>query len=195
MANKARKLTTGLCGGRSAAATGLQREGVQGRHAAVVWVLWAVVLAVPARADSQVLLGFFDSDSRFAVQGSVAGAAARLSRSSCQEVLADFADESGDSLRTRLLARRSSPAEAFTTLRFVDGRTATQCSAGNTLAFAQPGSPVIHVCGQQFVKRSMRNRTTAEIIVIHEFLHTIGLGENPPTSEAITAQVARRRSH
>ena len=38
----------------------------------------------------------------------------------------------------------------------------------------------------------MRNRQTAEIIVIHEFLHTLGLGENPPTSEAITAQIALR---
>jgi hypothetical protein len=66
MANTARNLTTGLGGGRSAAAaTRLQREGVVGRRAAVVWVLWAVVLAVPARAESRVLLGFVDSDNRF----------------------------------------------------------------------------------------------------------------------------------
>ena len=26
--------------------------------------------------------------------------------------------------------------------------------------------------------------------MIHEFLHTLGLGENPPTSQAITEQVA-----
>jgi hypothetical protein len=30
------------------------------------------------------------------------------------------------------------------------------------------------------------------LIVIHEFLHTLGLGENPPTSAAITAQVLAR---
>ena len=32
----------------------------------------------------------------------------------------------------------------------------------------------------------LRNPTTTEIIVIHEFLHALGLGENPPTSQAIT---------
>jgi hypothetical protein len=107
-------------------------------------------------------------------------------------VLADFADESGQSLRTRLLAHGNSPAEAFSALRFVDSHSAQQCSADKTLAFTQTGSLVIHVCGHQFVRRSMRNRKTAEMIVIHEFLHTLGLGENPPTSQAITAQVALR---
>jgi hypothetical protein len=38
----------------------------------------------------------------------------------------------------------------------------------------------------------LQNRRTTEIIVIHEFLHTLGLGENPPTSQAITQRVAIR---
>ena len=80
----------------------------------------------------------------------------------------------------------------FAALRFVDSRMAPQCRAGTVLAFTQTGAPVIHVCGRLFVKRSMRNRAAAEIIVIHEFLHTLGLGENPPASQEITAQVARR---
>jgi hypothetical protein len=32
----------------------------------------------------------------------------------------------------------------------------------------------------------------AEAIVIHEVLHSLGLGENPPSSEDITAAVERR---
>lgn len=88
-------------------------------RAAVVWVLWAGVFAHPARPEAQVL-GFVDSDRRFAVQGAVDGAAARLSRPSCQDVLSDFADESGQSLRTTPLARGSSPAKTFSALRFVD---------------------------------------------------------------------------
>ncbi len=162
------------------------------RRTVVIGALWAGVLADPAEVESQVLLGFVDSDRRFAVQGAVDGAAARLSRPSCQDVLSDFADESGQSLRTTLLARGSSPAEAFSALRFIDSHAAPQCGAGTTLAFTQTGSPVIHVCGGQFRKRSMRNRMTAEVIVIHEFLHALGLGENPPTSQAITAQVVLR---
>jgi hypothetical protein len=60
------------------------------------------------------------------------------------------------------------------------------------LAFTQPGSPLIRLCGLQFRNRFLQNRTTTEIIVIHEFLHALGLDENPPTSEAITKQVAVR---
>jgi len=32
----------------------------------------------------------------------------------------------------------------------------------------------------------------AEMILIHELLHTLGLGENPPTSLEITARVTER---
>ena len=157
-----------------------------------MWVLWAAVIAIPTDAKPQVLLGFVDSDTKFAVQGAVEGAAARLSHPGCQEVLADFADESGQDLRTRLLARGMSPADAFASLRLVDSQRAPQCRTGTTLAFTQIGSTVIHVCGAPFMKRSLRNRLTAEIILIHEFLHTLGLGENPPTSDAITVQVNLR---
>jgi hypothetical protein len=45
------------------------------------------------------------------------------------------------------------------------------------------------MCGREFRNR---NRTAAEIIIIHEFLHVLGLGENPPTSDEITERVAAR---
>jgi hypothetical protein len=38
----------------------------------------------------------------------------------------------------------------------------------------------------------LRNPVLAESIVIHEMLHTLGLGENPPSSQEITQQVKRR---
>lgn len=161
-------------------------------RAAAISTLCAAVIACPARAEPQVILGFVDSDARFTFQRAVKGAAGRLSRPSCQDVLSEFTDESGTDLRTRLLASERSVAEAFAALRFVDGRAVPQCSAGTTLAFTQIGSQVIHVCAEELMKRSMRNRKAAEVIVIHEFLHTLGLGENPPTSQAITAQVALR---
>jgi hypothetical protein len=162
------------------------------RRRTVIWAFGVAVVTGPAKAEPQVLLGFVNSDSRFAVEGAVEGAAARLSQPGCQEVLSDFPDQSGQSLGARLLARGSSVAEAFAALRFVDSRTAPQCSTGTVLAFTQTGSPAIHVCAGSFMKRSMRNRMAAEMIVIHEFLHTLGLGENPPASQAITAQVTLR---
>jgi hypothetical protein len=158
----------------------------------VIWLFGVAVAAAPAEANAQVLNGFGDSDQRFAVRGAVEGAADRLSRASCQAVLTDFADESGTNLLTPLIASGRSPGDAFATLRFVDDDRAPQCSTGTILAFTQTGSQLIHVCARQFVKRSSRNRKSAEIIVIHEFLHTLGLGENPPSSQTITAQVTRR---
>jgi hypothetical protein len=157
-----------------------------------ICTLLAGLFADGTAAEAQVLLGFIGSDSRFAVQGTVEGAAHRLSRASCQGVLSDFADQSGEDFRTKLRAEGRSPVEAFSALRFVDNPKAPQCVGGTILAFTQPGSTVIHVCGRQFMKRSRRNRMTAEIIMIHEFLHTLGLGENPPTSQAITEQVTLR---
>jgi len=74
----------------------------------------------------------------------------------------------------------------------VDSGGAPQCRSATTLAFTHTGSRVIHVCGATFMKRSMRNRMAAEVILIHEFLHTLGLGEHPPTPDAITAQVTLR---
>jgi hypothetical protein len=57
------------------------------------------------------------------------------------------------------------------------------------MAFTHPGAQVIRVCGRQFRDHDSESAT---IIVIHEFLHTLGLGENPPTSQEITARVAAR---
>jgi hypothetical protein len=38
----------------------------------------------------------------------------------------------------------------------------------------------------------MRDSSTSEILIIHEVLHTLGLGENPPPSADITARVMAR---
>jgi len=150
------------------------------------------LLAGRASAQTPVLFGFLDSDSRLAVRRAVEGAAARLARPGCQALFADFTDDGGQRLSTTLGASGRSPAEAFALLRFFDDREAPQCRAGTILAFTQTRSRLICVCGRQFRDRFLQNRTTTEIIVIHEFLHTLGLGENPPTSQAITERVAVR---
>jgi hypothetical protein len=43
-----------------------------------------------------------------------------------------------------------------------------------------------------FPKTVDRERVTAEVYVIHEMLHTLGLGENPPSSREITRRVNGR---
>jgi hypothetical protein len=60
------------------------------------------------------------------------------------------------------------------------------------LAFTEVGSQVVRICGRHFKERFLGSRRATEIIMIHEFLHTLGLGENPPTSEEITDRVRSR---
>jgi hypothetical protein len=43
-----------------------------------------------------------------------------------------------------------------------------------------------------FNEAAARNASRAEIAVIHEALHTLGLGENPPDSREITRLVTER---
>jgi TolB-like protein/DNA-binding winged helix-turn-helix (wHTH) protein/Tfp pilus assembly protein PilF len=71
----------------------------------------------------------------------------------------------------------------------LDGSARESCTAGLTYAFTTPGSRVIFVCGPQFMRAFP---TLAEEVVIHEVLHSLGLGENPPSSREITAQVRER---
>src|SRR5262245_42235276 len=161
------------------------------RHIILSGVL-AGTLAGRAGAQTPVLFEFEDMKSRFAVSQAFKGAATRLGRPRCQDVLSEFTDETGRSLSARLAATGSTPVEAFTSLRFLDDRRAPQCRGGAKLAFTQTGSQLIRVCGQHFTEWFTRHPETTEIILIHEFLHSLGLGENPPTSEAITERVARR---
>ena len=158
----------------------------------LAYVLLTGILAGRAAAQTPALFGFVEGDTQFSVRSAAEGAAARLARPGCQDLFADFTDEGGHLLSTRLEARGKSPADAFSGLRFIDDRGAPQCRKGKTLAFTQTGSPLVRVCGVQFRNRFLQNRTTTEIIVIHEFLHALGLGENPPTSQAITERVAVR---
>jgi hypothetical protein len=162
------------------------------RRGVLACALLIGILAGRAGAQTPVLLGFMESDIRLALRRAVEGAAARLARPGCQDLFSDFTDEVGQRLSTTLAASGKSPTEAFGVLRFFDDGAAPQCHAGTTLAFTQTGSRLIRVCGSQFRERFLQNRSTTEIIVIHEFLHALGLGENPPTSDAITKQVAVR---
>jgi hypothetical protein len=119
------------------------------------------------------------------------GAALRLATPRCRLVLNDFTDAAGRKLAGSDTAVAMTIGRRLATLRFSDARGASACN-GRTVAFTTPGARVVHVCGVRFLEMYEADSTSAEIIVIHELLHTLGLGENPPTSDAITKQVAKR---
>ncbi|MFN7914573.1 MAG: hypothetical protein U0Q55_04490 [Vicinamibacterales bacterium] len=123
------------------------------------------------------------------VERAVTGAAERLATPRCSAVLSDFADSEGRTLREVLEGRGLTAREHMKTLWFLRGDDQKACRSRATSAFTVPGGRLVFVCPTVF-RRPVS--VHAEVLLIHEFLHTLGLGENPPTSDAITAQVARR---
>ena len=124
---------------------------------------------------------------RFAVARAIQGAAGLLADARCQALLDEFADASGRPLRSVLEAHGLAVSDYMRQVFFYDAPE-WACRAAN-LAVTKPGSRAIFVCGARFQKEMSRNSRNAEAIVIHEVLHSLGLGENPPSSDHITGRV------
>ena len=60
------------------------------------------------------------------------------------------------------------------------------------LAVTEPGSRVVFICPTAFVEAVSGKPEQAEATLIHEMLHSLGLGENPPRSRDITERVLFR---
>jgi hypothetical protein len=133
--------------------------------------------------------GLFDAGT---VQRSLDRARGRLERPHCQRLFTDFQDASGRPLQDALDRSGLSGAEHLGTLLFYDGGGQPRCGGPRTLAFTFTGSHVVFVCPQLFVAAARRDPLLADAALIHESLHSLGLGENPPTSSEITSRVISR---
>jgi hypothetical protein len=128
-----------------------------------------------------------------AVRRAVLAARQRLGGSRCREVLSDFQSSGSPRSLTEILDQLGRTAEQhLDTLVFQDGSRRLPCASPAILAFTHPGSDTIFVCASQFKNAVRSDPAYAEVILIHELLHTLGLGENPPTSLDITARVTAR---
>jgi len=134
--------------------------------------------------------GFVRRDERFAVARAIHGASRQLAGTGCQELLDEFTDASGRPLRAAVEAQGLAPDQYLARIFFYDAPEAA-CGTSN-LAVTVPGNRAIFVCGARFLRQVKRSQAHAEAIVIHEWLHTLGLGENPPSSEYITSRVRAR---
>jgi hypothetical protein len=126
-----------------------------------------------------------------AVSRSLAGADRLLAEPACQEVLTDFRDASGRTLKEVLDGSEVSARGYLRWIVFSDGRGLEACRNG-TLAVTEPGSRVVFICPAAFVEAASGHPEGAEAALIHEMLHTLGLGENPPSSRDITDRVRAR---
>jgi hypothetical protein len=129
-----------------------------------------------------------DGELIAAIVRAVRGARHRLEQHRCADILNKFCDTQGRPLAEVLLSLRLEPVGLLTRVIFRDGRDNAICRASPAAAFTGPGSRVVFVCGQRFPRLS---RERAQLVVIHELLHTLGLGERPPTTGEIDRLVAR----
>ncbi len=166
----------------------------QWRWAVAGWMALLLIVAAGQTPRQSPRIHLPDSRVDQQVRNAVLGAQARLGRPDCQLLLTDFQDAEGRLLLEQLQETNLSPAGyLLDRIWFVDGGDTPQCQRDSRMAaFTVPGHKVIRVCTNRFGKSFARQEKAAEMIVIHEMLHTLGLGENPPSSREITEQVTRR---
>jgi hypothetical protein len=114
-----------------------------------------------------------------------------LAEPGCGSVLTDFRNQQGRLLADRLVALDVDIRTYVTMIVFIDDSRHPHCASG-AIAFTEPGGRVVRLCVDRLKESWARDRTYTLAIMIHELLHTLGLGENPPSSKEITARVIAR---
>jgi hypothetical protein len=155
----------------------------------------AMVLMVPesARPDlARFRVRDLNPMHAAAVEHALAGAVHRLERDECRRIFADFRDGAGASLQDRLDRLGVGARDYLSLVVFADGYGQRSCRGTDVMAVTAPGSRVVRVCGRRFFEVQARSPERAELVVLHEALHTLGLGENPPDSLEITRRVGER---
>ncbi len=116
----------------------------------------------------------------------------RLAEPSCLEVLTDFSDATGRTLKEALDASEASARTYLKWIVFAQDQGSSACKTQATVAVTEPGSRVVFICARAFLAMARADPDRAEATVIHEMLHSLGLGENPPRSKEITERVLSR---
>ena len=155
-------------------------------------VLWSVVFAAipPAQAAGVRRASLAPADAA-AVERARLGAAGRLENPECRRVFSDFRDLHGRTIEGKLEEWAVNPVEYLRTLPFLDGSGEALCHRGKVMLASSPDVPRVVVC-PGFAGLQRAQPRVAESLVIHELLHTLGLGENPPTPAEITGRVEAR---
>lgn len=111
-----------------------------------------------------------------------------LAKPGCRSLLTDFTDQDGRPLVDRLSALDVDIPTYLTMIVIIDDTRHVRCADG-AVAFTQPGSRVVRVCVDELKQVWHHDPTYTVAVIIHEVLHTLGLGENPPSSKEITRRV------
>lgn len=130
-----------------------------------------------------------DPVTRDATRRALEGAARWLGTARCARLFSEFRDVNGQSLDERLRQLQSTPVDYLRLVYFQDGERHHTCQRDGVLAFTEVGSRVVYVCGRDFARAWNREPREIQATLIHEMLHSLGLGENPPTPRDISYRV------
>jgi hypothetical protein len=150
-----------------------------------------VVAAAPPTSAEGARRASLTKRDAAAVERARDGAARRLEDAECRRVFSDFHDAQGRTLEQNLAEWAMDPAEYLRIVPFADGSGEPLCRRGDVMLVSMPNVPRVIVC-PRFAEVERLRPGAAPIMVIHEMLHTLGLGENPPTSAEITRRVEAR---
>jgi hypothetical protein len=165
-------------------------RGWAGRVSLTVAAL-ALMPAVGVAADAMSNVRLVNIVQKSAVARVLGSAARQLGHPQCQGLLDEFKDASGQPLRATLEAYGLEAAEYLERGVFFYDAPSRLCGTAN-LAVTTPGSRAVFVCGERFVRQTSKNSRHVEAVLIHEALHSLGLGENPPSSDYINDRVLAR---
>jgi hypothetical protein len=126
------------------------------------------------------------------VQHALDGAVRRLESPACRQIFTEFTDQQGRLLEDNLRELGETGPSFLQRLFFYEDNGHPRCNRQGTLALTWPNSRVVLVCSESFRAVSLADPRLAEVVLIHEALHGLGLGENPPTSHEITTRVLKR---
>ena len=112
-----------------------------------------------------------------------------VSKPACRAVLEDFGNARGHSIARELTDRQLEPVQHLASLLFYEG--ADELCATRVF-YTSVNGRVVFVCTRELAREMRARPHMPPLIVIHEMLHTLGLREDPPSSFAVTRQVAQR---
>ena len=143
----------------------------------------------PATSEDWPNIHVEDAYTRDAATRALEGASRRLARPKCQTLFLEFKNERNLPLTAKLRELDTDPEGYLRMVLFLDGAQSATCGRHGVLAFTAQGSRVVYLCGRDFERASRKDGADVQAVVIHEMLHSLGLGENPPSPRAITDRI------
>jgi hypothetical protein len=130
--------------------------------------------------------------TRFALERAARAALERLERPECRKIFSDFRDASGRTIQENLDLLGETPGSYLAQITFREGLDRRRCKDPAVLAVTSVGGREVFVCSPQFWQVYRNDPSRVEALLIHEMMHTLGLGENPPSSTEINTRVRKR---